>query len=105
MDKKSAINCARTYAKKVKDDLSFNRIYLFGSFVNDTATEDSDIDVAIIVDDFDKEGSQFDWLATSSRLWRLTEGVSFDIEPILLDINHDTSGFASKIIKTGVSLV
>jgi len=69
---------------------------LFGSCVNGKPHEDSDIDVGVIFDGFTG-----DWRQTVSRLWRLRRGISFDIEPHMLDSANDKSGFVKHILKTG----
>jgi predicted nucleotidyltransferase len=74
-----------------------NAVILFGSYVNGTPDEDSDIDIAVIVSDF-----QGDWLGAVSRLCGIKWDMRFiDIEPHLLDDSHDPSGFVKHVIKTG----
>jgi len=96
LDKATVIDTVERYADLVKKELSPASIVLYGSYVNGTPHEDSDIDVAIIFNGFSG-----DWLKTSARLWRLTREISFDIEPILLDTTEDKSGFVKHVIKTG----
>jgi len=80
----------------VAKELSPSAIVLYGSHVKGTAHEESDIDVAVIFNGF-----KDDWLKTSSNLWRLTEDISLDLEPILLDSTEDKSGFVRNVLKTG----
>jgi predicted nucleotidyltransferase len=96
LDKDTVINTVERYADLVTKELSPAAVVLYGSYVRGNATEDSDIDVAIIFNGF--EG---DWLEVSSYLWRLRRGISLDIEPILLDSKQDKSGFVANIFKTG----
>ena len=96
LDKATVIGTVERYADLVKKELSPTSIVLYGSYVNGTPHEDSDIDVAVIFNGFSG-----DWLKTSAFLWGLTERVSFDIEPILLDTTQDKSGFVKHVIKTG----
>ena len=96
LDKATVINTVERYADLVKKELSPASIVLYGSHVNGTPHEDSDIDVAVIFNGFSG-----DWLKTSARLWGLTESISFYIEPILLDSAEDKSGFVKHVIKTG----
>jgi predicted nucleotidyltransferase len=84
------------YADAVKNEFSPSAIVLYGSYAKGNPHENSDIDVAVIFNGFSG-----DWLKTSTRLWRLTEDISFDIEPILLDSTEDKSGFVRNIFKTG----
>jgi predicted nucleotidyltransferase len=96
MDKEQTLIFVQKYVDAVKDKLDPEQIVLYGSHANNTADEESDIDLAVIYDGFDG-----DFLSTSSILWQLTREVSLRIEPILLDRSCDPSGFVSEIIKTG----
>ena len=96
LDKAAAREIAAKYADEVKKVLNPDAIVLFGSFVNGTFHEWSDIDVAIIVNNF-----QGNWLETSSMLYGLTWDVSVNIEPHLLDESCDRSGFVEHVMKTG----
>jgi predicted nucleotidyltransferase len=96
LDQGTVINTVQQYADAVAKELSPAAIILYGSYAKGNPHEDSDIDVAVIFDGFSG-----DWLKTSNRLWRLTEDISFYIEPILLDSTEDRSGFVRNIYKTG----
>jgi predicted nucleotidyltransferase len=96
LDKTQAREIAEKYAAEVTKVLKPTAIILFGSYINGTPHEDSDIDIAIIVSDF-----RGDWLETAATLCGLSWDVSFDIEPHLLDDTQDKSGFVKHIMKTG----
>ena len=96
LDKKTVKKLAAQYAAEVKKILDPSAIVIFGSYVNGTPNEWSDIDIAVIMNDF-----QGNWLETASALCKLTRRVSIDIEPHLLDEAHDASGFVKHILKTG----
>lgn len=96
MDKNRALEYAKDYALKVKEFCSPTAIFLYGSYINGTPTEESDIDIAVIFDDFNG-----DFLETSALLYRLTCGISTIIEPVLLDISKDKSGFITEIMRNG----
>ena len=96
MDRETALRNAAAYAEEVRKALKPYSIILYGSYARDTATENSDIDIAVIFD-----GYAGDWLKDSALLWKLTRSVSTDIEPILLDRRQDPSGFVSEVIRTG----
>ena len=70
---------------------------LFGSYARGMQREDSDVDVAIIVDEI--EG---DYFSTRPRLWRGRREVDDRIEPVLVETKHDESGFLQEILKTGI---
>ena len=96
LDKKTAREIAVKYAEEVKKVLNPKGVILFGSCVNGATHEYSDIDIAIVVSDF--EGN---WLETASLLFNLTWDISIDIEPHLMDADNDPSGFLAHVKKTG----
>jgi predicted nucleotidyltransferase len=96
LDKAAAREIAVKYAEEVRKILKPDAVILFGSYANGRPHEWSDIDIAVIVNDF--EGN---WLETASMLCGLSWNVSLDIEPHLLDETCDRSGFVEHVIKTG----
>jgi len=97
LDKEKVREIARKYADEVKKVFNPSCVILFGSYVNGTPNEWSDIDVAVLVKDY-----RGDWLSTRSMLYGLKWNENFaDVEPHLLDETHDPSGFVEHIIKTG----
>ena len=73
-------------------------VILFGSYVNGTPHEWSDIDVAILTDNVADEN----WYDTRVALNRIIRNNEFiNIEPHLLNPKHDPSGFVEHVIKTG----
>ncbi|MCL1820564.1 MAG: nucleotidyltransferase domain-containing protein [Oscillospiraceae bacterium] len=96
LDKKTVINTVERYAEAVTKEFSPNAVVLFGSYANGNTTENSDIDIGVVFNEFSG-----DWRKTSSRLWNLAYDISWDIEPHLLDRKNDKSGFAAHVIKTG----
>lgn len=74
-------------------------VFLYGYQSKGTATRDSDIDIAVVVDQLPG-----DYLESLSLLWKLTRSVSEKIEPVLLS-SHDTeSGFLHTIQTTGIAV-
>jgi len=96
LDKAKVREIAARYAEKVNKVLKPNAIILFGSYVNGNPHEWSDIDIAVVMNDY-----QGNWLETASMLCGLSWEVSLDIEPHLLDETCDKSGFVEHVIKTG----
>ena len=96
LDKGTVMTTVERYAEAVTKEYSPSAIILFGSYVNGTPHEDSDIDVGIVFDGFTG-----DWRQTATHLWRLCRGISLDIEPHLFDSANDKSGFVKHVIKTG----
>lgn len=96
MDKKSAIERVKEFAELVKKQFSVITIILYGSYAQGTAREDSDIDVAIVVDTI-KE----DFYTSEVALFKLRREVDVRIEPVLFINNNDRSGFLETILQTG----
>lgn len=96
LDKENAREIAIKYAEEVRKVLSPKAIILFGSYANSVPHKDSDIDIAIVFDDF-----KGNWLETASLLCSLKRRVSIDIEPHIMDEKNDKSGFLEHIVKTG----
>lgn len=96
MDKKTILETVNRYKDAVVKEFSPYKVVLFGSYAKGTADENSDIDVGILFDGFDG-----DYLKGVQRLWSIANDVSWDIEPHLLDIRNDKSGFAKYIDQTG----
>ena len=96
MDKKQAIELARRYKTAVSERLAIKALYLYGSFSKDTYTPDSDIDIAVIVDNLSE-----DYFADTPLLWRIRRKISNLIEPVILteDINNL---LYSDVVKTGI---
>ena len=96
LDKATVREIADRYAQEVRKVLSPDAIILFGSYVDGTPHEWSDIDIAIVINGF-----QGNWLETASMLCGLSWDVSLGIEPHLLDETCDKSGFVKHVINTG----
>lgn len=99
MDQEQALRIAREYAAAVRKIMDSSAIFLYGSCAKGTATKDSDIDIAVVVDKLPG-----DYLSTMTDLWRLTRSVDHSIEPVLLIQADDQSGFLSAIQKTGIAV-
>ena len=96
LDKATAIDLAQRYAFEVEKFLKPRAIVLYGSYANGTASEYSDIDIAVILDGFSG-----DYLETSKQLYKLRRNISADIEPVLLDSTLDENGFVAEVLRTG----
>ena len=96
MDKKESFALAKRYADLVAEELNLDKIVLYGSSINGSSTDESDIDVAVIYENFIG-----DWLNTYRRIATLRRTISLLIEPILLDSAHDGSGFIREVLSRG----
>ena len=75
VDKGEALNIASEYASAVKSKYDFVRIILFGSYAKGNYNEDSDIDIAVILKDYNN------LIDTQVDLMRLRRKIDSRIEP------------------------
>ncbi len=97
MDKSEVIKKLKKYKELISNQIAVEELILFGSYANGTNREDSDIDVAIIVDKL--EG---DYFSTRPILWKIRREIDDRIEPLVFEKRHDESGFLQEIQKTGI---
>lgn len=97
MDKKQALEIAKKYAEVVAKEFDPKEVLLFGSYLDGTPHEYSDIDIAVIFDEY-KDNDL--WSATS-RMYNICRDVNMYIEPHLMELKHDESGFAHHVQKIG----
>ena len=100
MDKREAVNKVKAFRQLLSNYFQFENIYLFGSYAKGTNREDSDIDVAIIVDHI--EG---DYFSINPLLWKLRRLIDDRIEPILIERNFDDADFLGEIQKNGIKII
>jgi uncharacterized protein len=100
MDKSEVINKVKQYRLLLQEHFSFEKVYLFGSYAKETNNEDSDIDVAIVVNHF--EG---DYFSTTPLLWKLRRQIDNRIEPVIIEKDHDKSGFLNEIQRYGIEIL
>ncbi len=100
MDREYAIEVAKKYAEQVVNSFPVKNVILYGSFAKDTASEYSDIDIAVLVDFLTE-----DYLETAAKLYKLRRDIELRIEPkILIDDGSDKSGFIEEVKSTGYSV-
>ena len=95
MDKEQAIGIAKRYKKLVAEKLPVKALYIYGSHSKGTYNENSDIDIAVVVDKL--SDNYFD---DTPVLWKLRRKISNLIEPILL-IEDNNNPLYCDIMKTG----
>lgn len=99
LDKTTALEHANKYAQLVGTQFSSCKIVLFGSYAKGNWNENSDIDIAVIVNEMNG-----DFLELSKKLNKLTRNIDNRIEPVLLLHDNDKSGFMTSILNTGITL-
>ena len=96
MDKEQAIAIARKYKKVVAEQLPLKALYLYGSYSKGNYSEDSDIDIAVIVNHLNEN-----YFEDTPLLWKLRRKISNLIEPVLL-IEDTDNPLYNNITKTGI---
>jgi len=97
MDKSEVISIVSKYKVLVSKHFDIENLILFGSYAKGNQKEDSDIDVAIVVNSITQ-----DFFSYAPLLWKLRREIDDRIEPILIEKNKDESGFLKEILKTGL---
>ena len=97
MDKNEVISIVSKYKLLVSKHFDIESMILFGSYAKGNQKDDSDIDVAIVVNSITQ-----DFFSYAPLLWKLRREIDDRIEPILIEKNKDESGFLKEILKTGL---
>lgn len=91
-----AIEIAKEYKDLVAEHLPLKALYLYGSYSKGNYTEDSDIDIAVVV-----ERMSDDYFEDAPLLWKLKRKISNLIGPVLLTEDTNNPLYAD-ILKTGI---
>ena len=84
------------FSRRVQDRYHPRMIVVYGSYARGTATEESDIDVAVICDTLGA-----DYLESAAELFSLRRDIDLRIEPVLLEPDDHVSSFYNEILRTG----
>lgn len=89
----------RSLIDSIKNEINVGQVYLFGSYANGVPGKYSDIDLAIVSEDF--EGVRF---FDRKRLYKYLVKVNTDIElhPFKTEDFTSDDPFVAEIIKTGI---
>lgn len=96
MDKGQAIELAKKYKAMEAERLPLKALYLYGSYSKGNYREDSDIDIAVVV-----ESLSDNYFDDTPLLWKLRRRISNLIEPVLLTEDMDNPLYRD-ITKTGI---
>lgn len=97
MDKKQALNVARKFASAIAARYDCKQVFLFGSYAMGTNQEESDIDIAVILKEFENP------VEMQLELMRMRRKIDSRIEPHPFrekDFNA-TNPVANEILKYG----
>ncbi len=102
MAKSEVIKILQSYIYLLRSEgIAVDKAFLYGSYLSDTATNDSDIDLMIVTDN---EGD--DYLA--GKIWNLTKRVNSKIEPFLVGTKryygNDNSPLVDLVKRTGIEI-
>ena len=101
MVNKDIINTAKEYVSSIPEDLGIRKAFLFGSYAKGLEREESDIDIAIILENMS------DFFATQRLLMRLRRTIDLRIEPHPIHVKdfNSQNPFAFEIEKSGIEIV
>lgn len=93
---------AEQYVKLIRSDMRVQKAYLYGSAVSGVFTKDSDIDIAIVAEDFTG-----DFIEDLLRLMKLRRLIDNRIEPhpFKPDDFEPDDPFVAEIINTGIEIM
>jgi len=98
---KDVLDIINKFIEEIKKHYNITAIFLFGSYAKGTENEDSDIDIAIISDDFD---DIYDCMA---HLMGMTWDIDARIEPHPIkkkDFDEVSDYFIKEVIDTGIKV-
>jgi predicted nucleotidyltransferase len=82
------------------EGISVDKAFLYGSYLTNNTTEDSDIDVLIVTENENDN--------LTGKIWSLTKRVNSRIEPYLIDkdrfINNKDSLLIDLVKRTGIEI-
>jgi uncharacterized protein len=94
------LNTVKHYVMLIPEEVGVKKAYLFGSFASGKEREESDIDIAVIVE------NMTDFFSTQRLLMRLRRNIDLRIEPhpIMEQDFNSSNPFAWEIEKTGIKV-
>jgi len=82
------------------EGISIDKAYLYGSYLSNTATDDSDIDIMIVTENEDDY--------QTGKIWSLTRKVNSKIEPYLVGkrsfYSNENSPLIDLVKRTGIEI-
>ena len=90
------VDKVQAYSQRVVQRYHPKMIIVYGSYARGTATQDSDIDIAIIC-----ESLGGDYMENAFELFRMRRDIDLRIEPVLIEPDNVRNSFYNDIVKTG----
>ncbi|NOZ46087.1 MAG: nucleotidyltransferase domain-containing protein [Chlorobi bacterium] len=102
MAKREIIEILRKYIDLLRaEGITVNKAFLYGSYLSNTETDESDIDLMIVT-----ENDNDDYLA--GKIWSLTPKINSKIEPFLVSsnrfYNNENSPLIDLVKRTGLEI-
>lgn len=96
MDQEQAVRKVKQFAEEVRQHLPVCELWLYGSYAKGCQRRYSDIDVAVVVDEY-----KGDLWSMWAHLFSLGMDIDTRIEPLLLERKHDSANFLEEIQCSG----
>jgi predicted nucleotidyltransferase len=93
---------ALQYAGMLKEHIGLHCLYVYGSYVSGTFTDDSDIDIAVVA-----EGYSGDFVEDTFKLMKIRRKVDNRIEPYPFYVEdfNDQNPMAKEVMRTVIRIV
>ena len=95
-------NIVLEYVKAICKNYKVEAIILFGSYAKGTENKDSDIDIAIVIDEF-----KDNIIDEEVEFMKIRKGIDYRIEPHIIRINdykNLTTPFIKEVVETGIKV-
>jgi predicted nucleotidyltransferase len=104
MEQGTVINLIKRYLLLLDTEgIPVSKAFLYGSYAEHTANDDSDIDLLIVADNFDNADDML-----IGKIWYLTKKINTKIEPYLISTNRfyqdDTSPLIQLVKQYGIEI-
>lgn len=101
-DRELAEIIARRFVKLVQKEIDVKRVYLYGSSAKGNFTQDSDIDIVVVGDDFIG-----DPVEDTMLLMRIRRKVDYRIEPRPFKTSdfNESNPLSKEIMETGIAII
>jgi len=101
MAKREIVEILKTYIFLLRSEgITIDKAYLYGSYLSNTATDDSDIDIMIVTENEDNY--------LTGKILSLTRKVNSKIEPYLVEkgrfLNNQDSPLIDLVKRTGLEI-
>jgi len=97
VDTSEALSIAERFGRTASVELPISGVWLYGSWAYGSPNGESDIDVAVALD-----RKPENLVAAEKKLFRIRRSIDTRIEPIIIDVEADGSGFSEMVVRRGL---